>query len=200
MADLTEEEDSDGAELTLTRRGRKTQLLREVKEEMKQKNPKGASHYQPDERSKKWAKEFFIHPLLKGTHSYRNLSQEEWQDRVKRGIFSKKMGKLPETSFTYHCYLKKVLGQIQAMELEKDQNLQDGLLQVWQFASYKTDSFFRLPSVKTFEDNIISRFESGPTKKPGHLTSNSSELCKISLDLMKHGPTSKTPGRQSRKT
>ena len=76
-SDLTEDEESDSPEIRERRKGNRAKLLLLVDEEMKKGEEQTNSIYTPDQRSRKWAKKYFIHPIIQSKSAqYRKMPEE----------------------------------------------------------------------------------------------------------------------------
>ena len=68
-ADEEDPDDTDDEEIDIDvvrerRRANKQEILEMIRAKMGEPVPTSTSLYQPDERSKTWAMQYFIHPLL----------------------------------------------------------------------------------------------------------------------------------------
>ena len=79
---------------------------------------------------------------------------------------SRGSGRVAETVALYTIYLKKMMGILQAKEIEegRGENLPAGRLQYWQFFYFKTKYHYRLLEKEAFEAAVLDKLGSGGVK------------------------------------
>ena len=177
----TDDEETDTAQIIERRKQNKEELLDKVENAMRTGVAKSLSLYEPDQRSRAWAKLYFIPTILQNNLNYVKMTEEkkeQLKDQVEKGIFSgTKVDRVAATAFTYYLCAKKILGFMQVREGKP--------LQMWMLTEFKTGLLLRLYEKKQFVDNVLSKFASGATKK--HALSAYSHLIKAVLDFLGSG-------------
>ena len=80
-SELTDDEESDSPEIRERRKGNKAKLLMLVDKELKKAEEETDSIYTPDQRSRDWAKKYFIHPILQSkSPKYRKNQRNRKKD------------------------------------------------------------------------------------------------------------------------
>ena len=127
FSDFSEDDEEDEDDVRESRRAMKKKQLEDVEAAMQGGAGTDSSLYQPDKRSRQFAKQFFIHPLLtENNKDYRKLSpteQEKMQDMVERGLIKDTVSqafRLGSTVPIYYKAAKQVLGRMQENELKND--------------------------------------------------------------------------------
>ena len=94
------------------------------------------------------------------------------QDDVQKGEVRSDSGhgvRVPQTTYLYSVYMKKMLGHIQAniKKVGGEGTLEGGRLQIWQFTAFKEAKHIRPYSKDQFEKEILSKLSSAETQKHG---------------------------------
>ena len=145
--ELTEDEESDTLIMRERRKANQGGHLEMVKQAMGQGGRQATSIYQPDERSKAWAKSISSSPSL---------------CKIKVTTVTGRKGDISRPD------PQKVLALIQYDEVKEgrsEETLHDGLLQIWQFSAFKQDSLLRPYNKEQFVRDLLSKFKLGATRK-----------------------------------
>ena len=140
---MTNDEDTDTPEVRTNRRENKQLWLEEVDAATGPAETRLNALYQPDQKSIQYTMSFFLHPVLKAYPSNGELSDAEKKQFMEQillgGGMMKKGIRVAETVELYVIYLKRIMGMLQAKEIEEGRgdSLPKGRLQFWQFLSIR---------------------------------------------------------------
>ena len=103
---------------------------------------------------------------MRATGGLSDAGKTAFREKIMQGGGDIKGVRVAETVALYTIYLKKMMGILQAKEIEegRGENLPAGRLQYWQFFYFKTKYHYRLLEKEAFEAAVLDKLGSGGVK------------------------------------